>query len=89
MNKEVYLGRSVLEISKTLMYEFWYGYIKAKYQYIAKLCYMDTGSFIIHITTKMLMKTLPMMLKKDLAHQVMQSKDHCLQGKNKKVINDR
>ena len=44
-------------------------------------------SFIL--PTKMLMKTLPMMLKKDLTHQVMQSKDHCLQGKNKKVINDR
>ena len=31
MNKAVYLGLSILEISKTLMYEFWYDYIKPKY----------------------------------------------------------
>ena len=49
MNKPVYLGLSILEISKTLMYEFWYDYIKTKYQDNAKLCYMDTDSFIIHI----------------------------------------
>ena len=37
MNKPVYLGLSILEISKTLMYDFWYDYIKPKYQYNAKL----------------------------------------------------
>ena len=52
MNKPVYLGMSILHISKTLMYEFWYDYVKPKYQDKAKLCYMDTGSFIIHIKTK-------------------------------------
>ena len=46
MNKPVYLGFSILEISKTLMYEFWYDYIKPKYQNNEKLCYMDTDSFI-------------------------------------------
>ena len=46
MNMPVYLGLSILEISKTLMYEFWYDYIKPKYQDNAKLCYMDTDSFI-------------------------------------------
>ena len=49
MNKPVYLGMSILDISKTLMYEFWYDCIKTKYQDNAKLCYMDTDSFIIHI----------------------------------------
>ena len=34
------------------MYEFWYGYIKPKYQDRAKLCYMVTDSFIIYIKTK-------------------------------------
>ena len=43
---------SVLDISKTLMYEFWYDYIKPKYQDNAKLCYMDTNSFIAHIKTE-------------------------------------
>ena len=52
MNKPVYLGMSILDISKTLMYEFWYDYIKPKYQNNAKLCYMETDSFIIHIKTK-------------------------------------
>ena len=51
-NKPVYLGLSILVISKTLMNEFWYDYIKAKYKDKAKLCYMDTDSFIIHIRTE-------------------------------------
>ena len=51
MNKPVYLGLSILEISKTIMYEFWYDYIKPKYQNNTKLCYMDTDNFIIHIKT--------------------------------------
>ena len=52
MNKPIYLRISILDISKTLMYEFWYDYIKSKYQSKAKLCYMDTDSFIIYIKTK-------------------------------------
>ena len=52
MNKPVYLGMSILHISKTLMYEFWYDYIKPKYHKNAKLCYMDTSSFVIYIKTE-------------------------------------
>ena len=52
MNKPVYLGMSILDISKTLIYEFWYDDIKPKYGDRAKLCYMDTDSFIIHIETE-------------------------------------
>ena len=52
MNKPVYLGLSILKISKTLIYEFWYHYIKTKYQNNANLCYMDTDNFIIHIKTE-------------------------------------
>ena len=52
MNKPVYLGQAIFDISKALMYEFWYDYIKPKYQEKAKLCYMDTDSFIIHIKTE-------------------------------------
>ena len=51
INKSVYLYLSMLEISKTLKYEFWYDYIKPQYQDNAKLCYMDTESFIINIKT--------------------------------------
>ena len=52
MNKPVYLGFSILEISKTLMYEFWYDYMEPKYCDNVKLCYMDTDSFIMHIKTE-------------------------------------
>ena len=49
MNQPLYLGLPILHISKTLMYEFWYNYIKPKYEQNAKLCYMDTDSFIVYI----------------------------------------
>ena len=52
MNKPIYLGQAILDISKTLMYKFWYDYIKPKYEDRAKLCYTDTDSFIIHIITE-------------------------------------
>ena len=52
MNKPVYLGMPILDISKTLMYEFWYDYLKPKYKDKAKLCYMDTDSFVINIFTE-------------------------------------
>ena len=52
MNKPIYLGQAILDISKILTYEFWFDYIKPKYGDKAKLCYMDTDSFIIHIKTK-------------------------------------
>ena len=51
MNKPIYLGLSILEISKTFMYEFWYDYMKPKYDNDVKLCYMDTDSFIMNIKT--------------------------------------
>ena len=52
MSKPVYLDISKLNIGKTLMYKFWYDYIKPKYEDRAKLCYTDTDSFIIHIITE-------------------------------------
>ena len=42
MTKPLYLGMSILDISKILMYEFWYDYINPKYGYKAKLCHADT-----------------------------------------------
>ena len=52
MNKPVYLGQAILDISKTLMYEFWYDYLKPKYDDKVKICYMDTDSLIIHVKTE-------------------------------------
>ena len=51
MNNPIYLGLSILEISNILMYEFWYDYMKPKYNDNVKLCYMDTDSFVMNIKT--------------------------------------
>ena len=83
MNKPVCLGLSILKISKILMYEFWYDYIKPKYLQNAKLCYIDTDSFTIQMIS---MKILQMMLKKILIYQIMKLIDHFLHVKNKKVV---
>ena len=39
MNKPVYLGLSILDLSKTIMYEFWYDYVNPKYDENTRLCY--------------------------------------------------
>ena len=52
MNKPIYLGQAILDISKTVMYEFWYDYLKPKYGDNVRLCYTDTDSFIIHVKTE-------------------------------------
>ena len=52
MNKPIYLGLSILDISKITIYEFWYDYVKIKYEDKARLCYMDTDSFIVNVKTK-------------------------------------
>ena len=52
MNKPIYLGLSILDISKITMYEFWYDYVKIKYQHKPRLCYMVTDSFVVNIKTK-------------------------------------
>ena len=51
MNKPIYLGLSILDISKILIYKFWYDYMKLKHGNKVRLCYMDTDSFIMNIRT--------------------------------------
>ena len=72
MSKLLYLGLKMLQINKTLMYEFWHDYIKPKYQNNVK---------------NMLIKTLQIMLKKDLIHQIINSIDNSLQEKTKRWLN--
>ena len=52
MTKPLYLGMSILDVSKIVMYDFCYDYINPKHGDRAKLCYADTDSFIIHIKTE-------------------------------------
>ena len=49
MKKPIYLGLLILDLSKTVMYELGYDYVKAKYGENSKHFYMDTGSFIVHL----------------------------------------
>ena len=88
MNKPVYSGFSILEINKTLMHEFWHDYVKPKYEGNAKLCYMDTDSFIIHIKTEDFYKGIPDDVKKWLytRHYCEDGKTPLPNGMNKKVI---
>ena len=58
MNKPVCLGLSILELSKILMYEFWYDYVKPRYGEKAKLCYMDTDSIIVYTKTDDIYKNI-------------------------------
>ena len=78
MNKPIYLGLSILEISKLLMYDFWYNYMKPKYGDNVKLCYMDTDSFIMNIKTEDFYK--------DIANDVIECDRLLPTGKNKKAI---
>ena len=45
---KVKMNKAILDLGKIVMHGFWYDYIKPKYGKKAKLCYMDTDSFIIH-----------------------------------------
>ena len=91
MNKPIYLGLSILEISKILIYEFWYDYMKPKYNDNVKLCYMDTDSFVMNIKTNI---HFVMNIYKDIANDVEKRFDTSNYevnrplptGKNKKVI---
>ena len=58
MNKSVCLGLSMLDLSKTVMYEFWYDYVKTNYRKKTKLCYMDRDDFIVHVKTNDIYKDI-------------------------------
>ena len=66
MNKPVYLGQAILNLSKTLMYEFNYNYMRPKYGSKVKLCYMDTGSFVYEIQAEDFYRDIAKMWKKGL-----------------------
>ena len=52
MSKLVYLGMLVLDMSKIAMYDYWYDYVKPKCGRVAKIGYMNTDSYIVHIKTE-------------------------------------
>ena len=86
MNKPIYLGLSILEIVTLLMYEFWYDYMKPKYGDDAKLCYMDTDSFIMNIETEDFYRGIANDIEKRFDTSNYEVDRPLSTGKNKKVI---
>ena len=68
------------------MYEFWYDCIKPKYQNNAKLCYMDTESFIINIKTEDIYEDIANEVEKRLDTSNYEVNRPLPTGNNKKVI---
>ena len=86
MNKPIYLGLSILEISKTLIYEFWCDYMKPKYGDNVKLCYMDTDSFIMYIKREDFYEDIANDVEKRFDTSNYKVDRPLPTGKNKKVI---
>ena len=88
MDKLIAVGQAMLDISKTLMYKFWYDYLKPKYQDKVKLCYMDTDSFILQILTDDFFKDTSNDVDEWFDTSNFNKNDNrpLLIGKNKKVI---
>ena len=87
MNKPVYLGLSILQLSKKLMHEFWYNYVKPKYGKKLKLCYMDTGHFIVYIKTDDIYKDIAGDVETSCwTLQIMNLKGRYQKGKVNKII---
>ena len=87
MIEPIYLGTSILDISKTFMYEFWYDYIVPKYGHKAKLCYTNTNSFIINIKTEDFFEDISNDVERwfDTSNYDKNDKRPLQIGKNKKV----
>ena len=86
MNKPIYLGLSILGISKLLMYEFCYDYMKPKYGDNVNLCYMETDSFMMNIKTEDLYKNIANDVEKRFYTSNYECDRPLPTGKNKKVI---
>ena len=86
MNKPVYLELSILETSKSKMYELWYDYLIPKYNEQAKMCYMDTNSLIVHIKTEDIYKHISENIRKRFATSIYEVDRPLPIGKNKKAV---
>ena len=87
MAKPLYLGMPILDISKILMYEFWYDYIKPKHEDRVKLCCTDTDSFIIFVKTEDFFEDISNDIDRwfDTSNYSENDKRPLPMGKNKKV----
>ena len=86
LSKPVYSGLSILDLSKTVMYKFWYDYVKPKYGENAKLCYMDTDSFIVQVKADDICKDIAEDVETRFDTSNFKIDKPLTKGKNKKVI---
>ena len=88
INKPIYLGQAVLDLNKTLMFEFWYDYLKPMYGDKIRLCYTNTDSFIMHIKTDDFYKDISADVDKWFDTSNFNKNDNrpLKIGKNKKVL---
>ena len=88
MNKPVYLVQAILDLSKTLMYEFHYDYMRSKYGSRVQLCYVDTDSFVYEIKTHYFYRDIAADVEKRFDNGgYSKDDDRSLPiGKNKKVV---
>ena len=85
MHKPLSLGLSILNLSKTVMYEFWYNYVKPKYGENAKLCYMDMENFV-HVKRNNIYKDIPEDIKMRFDTSNFKLNRPLPEGKNETVI---
>ena len=86
MNKPVYLGQAILDLSKIIMYEFHHDYVVPKYGDKIKLCYMDTDSYVYDIKTEDFYKDIAEDVETRFDTSAYTSNRPLPIGKNKKVI---
>ena len=88
MNKRIYLDQAISNISKILMYEFWYDYVKPKYGDKARIWYIDTDSFVMYVETEDFYKEIASDVERffDTSNYDKKDKRPLPIGKNKKVI---
>ena len=86
MNKLVNLGLSILDLSKTVMHEFLYNYAKPKYGENAKLCYIDTDSFLVHVKTNDIFKDIEGDVETRFDTSNFEIDNLLPKGKNKNVV---
>ena len=84
MNKPVYLGLSILEIRKTVMYGFLYGYIKLKYHDNANLSYLNSDSFVVNPKTEDIYKNITNYVGKRFNTKIYEVERALATGKSKK-----
>ena len=83
IKRSAYLGLSILEMGKAVIYKFWNDYVKSKYEEKAKLCYMDKAALQFTKTQKEFMWILQKMQKHDLIPQLMDQTEQYLKEKIK------